>query len=266
MLKHSPSLAKRLVLNLVMKLWIILFLCLITATAFAQEKEVTGIVFDKESKARIAKVKVQNTTTGKSAYNTFKGEFNINAKPGDVLVFTKPDHYADTVTIKNYASLAIYLRPVAIQLNEVTVRDTLLNPQKRLEATKNEFNKVYGSLAYRDVLNVSPGGAGISIDALYNIFSKSGRNAAHLQEIINRDYRQNIIDYRFNKAFVQGITGLKEPELTDFMLKYRPGYFLVTTASDYDFIASIRANLKRFRRNPRAYELAPLPAVKWSAQ
>jgi hypothetical protein len=55
-----------------MKLWLILFLCFISATAFAQEKEVSGIVFDKENKARIAKVKVQNTTTGKSAYNTFK--------------------------------------------------------------------------------------------------------------------------------------------------------------------------------------------------
>ena len=249
-----------------MKLWFILFLCFISAAAFAQEKEVTGIVFDKESKARIAKVKVQNTTTGKSAYNTFKGEFNISAKPGDILVFSKPDHYSDTVTIKNYASLAIYMRSVAIQLREVSIRDTLLNPQKRLEATKDEFNKVYGSLAYRDVLNVSPFGVGISIDALYNIFSKSGRNAAHLQEIINRDYRQNIVDYRFNKAFVQGITGLKDPELSDFMYKYRPGYYLVTTASDYDFIASIRANLKRFRRNPRAYELAPLPAVQWSSQ
>jgi hypothetical protein len=38
-------------------------------------------VFDKESKARIAKVNVLNTTSGKSVYNTFKGEFNIAAHP-----------------------------------------------------------------------------------------------------------------------------------------------------------------------------------------
>jgi hypothetical protein len=53
-------------------------------------------VFDKETKARIAKVNVLNITSGKSVYNTFKGEFNIAAKPGDVLIFSKADHYSDT--------------------------------------------------------------------------------------------------------------------------------------------------------------------------
>jgi len=244
-----------------MKLWLSVLFCMLVASAFAQQKELTGIVFDKESNARIAKVNIRNLATGQAVYDNLKGEFAINASPGDQLIFTKTDHHPDTLVIKNYLPLAVYLRPVAIQLQEVSVRDTLLNPQRRYLATKSQYSKIYGSIGNRDLLSLGQGGVGFSIDALYNMFSRSGRNAEHLKGIIDRDYKQSVIDYRFNKTFVASITFLKEPQLSDFMFKYRPGYYLVTTANEYDFISYIRNSLKRFKRNPRAFELSPLPAV-----
>jgi hypothetical protein len=42
------------------------------------------------------------------------------------------------------------------------------------------------------------------------------------------------------------------------MFKYRPGYYTVITANQYEFIATIRANLKRYLRNPKAFALPPL--------
>lgn len=263
MLKYKIFLSKRVALNFVMKLWLAFFLSILWVSAFAQTKTVTGIVFDKDSKERIAKVNVLNTTSNKSVYNNFKGEFNIDAVPGDLLVFSKFDHNNDTIKVKDYAALAIYLRPSAIALREVTIRDSFLNPQRKLTNTQREYSKIYGSQYNPDLLNVGSGGVGFSIDALYNAFSKSGRNAEKLRGIIDAEYKQNVIDYRFNKAFVMGITHLEEPKLTDFMRKYRPGYYLVTTASDYEFIDYIRKNLKRYLRRPYAYELAPLPQVKW---
>jgi hypothetical protein len=246
-----------------MKIWLLLFFSTLSLSVFAQQKTVDGIVFDKESKTRIAKVNVRNATTGKSVYNTFKGEFKIEAKPGDILIFTKPDHFADTLQLQNNTSLAVYMKRTAIQLQEVIVRDTMLNPQKQLAATKKDYTKIYGSLDNHDLLSVAPGmGAGIGIDALYNAFSRSGRNAEKLREIIARDYKQNVIDYRFNRTYVGSITDLKDQQLTDFMQRYRPGYYLVTTASDYEFIASIKANLKRFLRAPRRYALPVLVTPK----
>jgi hypothetical protein len=246
-----------------MKLWPTLLLSIICGSVFAQQKEITGIVFDKDSKARVAKVNVLNITLGKGVYNNFKGEFTISANLGDMLVFSKPDHHNDTLTVKSYAALAVYMRPAAIQLQQVTIRDSFLTPQRRLANTRREFSKIYGSSYNADLLNVGSGGVGFSIDALYNAFSKSGRNAEKLRGLIDAEYKQTIIDYRFNKAFVQGITHLEEPRLTDFMHKYRPGYYLVTTAGDYEFISYIKANLKRYLRRPRAYELPPLPQVVW---
>ncbi|WDF55526.1 hypothetical protein [Mucilaginibacter sp. KACC 22063] len=243
-------------------LFLVLIL-LVCGKLYAQDRKADGVVFDKDSKERIAKVNIINTRTGESIYNNLQAEFHINARSGDHLIFSKPNYLSDTITVSGTGSIAVYLKPTGVMLRQVDIHDTIKTPQKQLEATKREYSKVYGSLADRDLLSVSPyGGAGLSIDGIWNSLSRSGRNAAHLREIIQRDYQQDIIDYRFNKALVSRITGLTEPRLTDFMQRYRPGYYIVTTTNDYEFIQIIRNNYRRYMRNPRALGLQALPHVK----
>lgn len=242
-----------------MKRGLIFCFSLIAARCFSQDKTVDGIVFDKESKDRIATVIVHNITAGTSVFNNLKGEFTIAAQTGDVLVFSRAEYHSDTLKVQNNFHLAVYMAPLAIRLREVTVHDTALTPAKRLAATKHEFSKAYGPLAYNDYLSTSPGsGAGLSIDAIYNSLSKSGRNAERLREIIQTDYEQNAIDYRFNRTYVGKITGLTGEKLTAFMRRYRPGYYTVSTANEYEFVAMIRNNLRRFMRNQRLYNLPEL--------
>ncbi|MDB5032305.1 hypothetical protein [Mucilaginibacter sp.] len=248
-----------------MKPALLLFFFIVSAHALAQETSVAGIVFDTESKDRLSRVNILNLNTHISVYDNLNGVFTIDAKPGDQLVFSQKEHFADTIKVQSYIPLAIYLKRMAIQLKEVTIFDTLMDPQKRLLATKRDFSKAYGPLANRDLLNFGPSGAGLGIDALYNIFSRSGRNAAHLRETIEEDYKQDIIDYRFNKTLVGRVTGLKDKRLADFMLKYRPGYYLVANSTEYDFILSIRTNYRRYLRNPGAHALAPLYPPKVNA-
>jgi hypothetical protein len=245
--------------GLAMKFGLLVLLLISGIKVYAQDKPVDGIVFDKFTNERIAKVNVLNTATGKSVYNNLKAEYSIDVRIGDVLIFTKQNYFSDTIKVQSYNSLAVYLKRVSIQLQEVDVRDSVLNPEQKLIATKRDYNKIYGVLDDRDLLSFSPGeGAGISIDALYNLFSREGRNAEHLRQTIQSDYYQDVIDYRFNRALVSRITGLKNQQLTEFMQRYRPGYFFVVAASEYDFIASIKANYKRYLRRPRVYTLPPL--------
>ncbi|HAL83400.1 MAG TPA: hypothetical protein DCO83_15140 [Mucilaginibacter sp.] len=234
---------------------------LIALRGFSQDKTVSGLVFDKESKARLASVNIHNITTGIAVYDNLKGVFTIKAALGDRLVITRQDYLPDTVKVQNNGALAVYMDRKAIQLRLVTVHDSLLTPQQRLEATKHDYSKIYGSLAY-DGFITSPtsGGAGLSIDALYNALSAEGRGASRLRQIIQQDYEQNVIDYRFNRTFVGNITGLKDAKLTAFMFRFRPGYYTTTTLSDYEFISMILNNLKRYRRNQRTYSLPPLVA------
>ena len=237
--------------------FILFFLC--SLNIFAQERSLDGIVFDRSSKDRIAEVNIINMATGKSIYNNLKGEFIINAHIGDKLIFTKLNYHPDTVKVQSFTSLAIYMQPLSIQLKEITIHDSTLTPEQQLLATKSEFGKAYGPLANRNMLSIAPeGGVGLSIDALYNSISRSGRNAAHLRDNIQNDYYQNAIDYRFNKTLVGKITGLKDARLTEFMQLYRPGYYTVESASDYEFIIYIKANFRRYLRRTRAYTLPPL--------
>jgi hypothetical protein len=249
---------QRFSFNTAMKYWVLLGFIFFAGNVFAQDT-IRGIVIDKVSKDRIAAVNIVNTTTGNSQYDNLKGQFNIAANIGDILIFTKADYKPDTLKIKDFDSRIIYLVPTARVLAEVHIRDTILNPQQKLLKTQQEYNTIYsGPLGHKDALTIGPDGAGIGIDALWNSISRSGRNAAHLRDNIQQDYYQNVIDYRFSRALVGKITGLKDGQLTDFMQKYRPGYFFVTTASDYEFIASIKANYKRYLRRPKAYNLPSL--------
>jgi hypothetical protein len=256
-----------------MKPVLLLIFCLFTFKVFAQETSVSGIIFDTDSKDRIARVNVLNLSTGVSVYDNLNGVFSIDAKPGDMLLFSQAEHLPDTIRVANYTPLAVYMKRNSIQLRQVNILDSILNPQKRLEANKRDFSKAYGSLASKEFLtSMSPGGAGLGIDAIWNSFSRSGRNAAHLREVIESDYKQDMIDSRFNRTLVGRVTGLTGKQLTDFMQKYRPGYFLVTYASEYEFINSIKTNYKRYLRNPLAHTLAPLyppkpaPVVKEKPQ
>jgi hypothetical protein len=249
--------------GIAMKFGLTLFLVGYCVCALAQDRVVDGIVFDKGTGGRIAEVNILNTSTGKSAYNNLKAEYRIAANIGDTLIFTKQNYFNDTVKIENYNSLAVYLKRSAIQLQEVKVKSIIINPEQKLAATKRDYTKLYGVLDDKDILSVSPGsGAGISIDALYNLFSREGRNAEKLRQTIQSDYYQDVIDYRFNRVLVTRITGLKDPQLTEFMRRYRPGYYFVVAASEYDFVASIKANYRRYLRRPKAYALPALQSAK----
>jgi hypothetical protein len=241
-----------------MKFGLLVLLLACGTSAFAQEKMVDGIIFDKGTGERIAEVNVLNTNTGKSGYNNLKAEYSIAANVGDLLIFTKLNYFSDTIKVKDYNSLAVYLRRSAIQLQQVNVQAGPITPEQKLAATKRDYTKIYGLLSDKDLLSVSPGdGAGLSIDALYNMFSREGRNASKLRETIQQDYYQNVIDYRFNRSLVTRITGLKDPQLTEFMRRYRPGYYFVIASSEYDFVASIKANYRRYLRRPKTTYTLP---------
>jgi hypothetical protein len=236
--------------------------CLLSIKAIAQETTLAGIVFDADSKDRIARVNVLNLNTRVSVYNNLNGVFSIEAKTGDRLVFSQPEHIADTISVQNHIPLAIYMKRISILLREVTIADTLQDPLKKLMEKKKYYSEAYGSLANKDFFNVGPQGAGLGIDAIYNSFSRSGRDASRLRATIQNDYHQDVIDYRFNKVFVGRITGLKGTQLADFMVKYRPGYYFIAYATDYEFISSIMANAKRYLRNPKARALTSLSMPK----
>ncbi len=228
----------------------------------AQDKPFQGIVFDMDSKQRLTRVYIYNTRTGEGFYNTTKGEFKTTARTGDVLVAALQGYGVDTISIKSESTLLFYLRRNSIQLQEVVVRDSIKTPSDQLKQAQEEYSTIYSKGAVKDVFTVGGsnggGGAGLSINALYNLLSKEGKNARLLQKIIERDYRDAMIEYRFTKTLLNNVTGLSGSKLTDFKQQYKPGYYFIIEANDYELIQYIQKSYLSYLENPAANRLRPL--------
>lgn len=229
---------------------------------FSQDKPVQGIVFDKDTKQRLTRVYIFNTRSGEGFYNNTKGEFKTNAREGDLLVAALQGYGVDTISIRSENTILFYLKRNSIQLREVIVRDSLKSPTDQLKQTQEEYKDAYKRGTVKDVLTTGGsnggGGAGLSITALYNLLSKEGRNARQLQKIIERDYRDAMIEYRFTRSLVNRVTGLNSERLTDFKQQYKPGYYFILQANDYELIEYIKQSYQRYLQNPSSYKLEPL--------
>jgi hypothetical protein len=261
-LKALKPHANTLVLHALKKLLLIYIATLFAGQLFAQEKQIQGIVFDSNSKQRINRVYIYNTRTEKGIFNNTKGEFAIAAAPGDILVAALQGYLVDTVKVGNQNTLLIYLRRNSIQLQEVIVRDSTKSPAEQLKETKKEYDIIYKRGSTKDILTSGgsngAGGAGLGIDALYNLLSKSGRNSRQLQKVIEKDYHDALISYRYNKNLVSSATNLTGNQLVDFMQQYRPSYYFVMEASEYEMIKFIKQSYQRYLQNPAANRLPPL--------
>ncbi len=239
---------------------LLLIYCL-TFKAFAQQSTVRGFVVDKDSKLRLAKVYIYNSANDEGIYNTPKGEFNINAKRGDTLFAVLQGYALDTVVINSQNAIYFQLKSLGIALREVAIIGDKFTPMQRHEKTLKEYKYALDKGKAKDLLNLGLGGAGLGIDAIYNLLSRQGKNARHLQKILERDYREAIIDYRFKPEFVKRVLQIGDFEAEEFMQQYRPSYDFVLSASDYAFVVYLRNNYANYKRNPAAFKLPPLPKI-----
>ena len=239
---------------------LLLFLC---SGLYAQKKAVQGFVIDKDSKQRLAKVYIYNSRTDEGIYNNTKGEFSTQAAVGDTLFAALQGYAVDTLVYKGQNAVFFQLHPLFIRLREVTIVGSKnITPEEQYKKTQQEYKYATDRGSSKDLLNLGPTGVGIGIDAIYNLLSKKGKNARHLQEILERDYKEQIIDFKFRPEYVKQVLGISEPELTDFMQQYRPSYTFVLSASDYAFIVYLRNSYAAYKRNPKALRLQPLPDIK----
>lgn len=239
---------------------LLLFYCL-TIKVFAQQHAVRGFVVDKDSRLRLAKVYIYNSANDEGIYNTPKGEFTIKAKPGDTLFAVLQGYALDTVVLNNQNAIYFQLKSLGITLREVAIIGDKFTPMERHEKTLKEYKYALDKGKAKDLLNLGLGGAGLGIDAIYNLLSRQGKNARHLQKILERDYREAIVDYRFKPDYVKRVLQIGDYEAEDFMQQYRPSYDFVLSASDYAFVVYLRNNYANYKRNPKAFKLPPLPKI-----
>jgi hypothetical protein len=242
-------------------LGLLLLFSFLSLKIVAQSSAVQGFVVDKESKFRLAKVYIYNSTNDEGIYNTPKGEFAIKAAVGDTLFAVLQGYALDTVVYKGQKAVYFQLKSLGINLREVAIIGDKYTPRERHEKSLKEYKYALDKGKAKDLLNLGMGGVGLGIDAIYNLLSRDGKNARHLQKILERDYKEAIIDYRFKPDYVKRTLHISDFEAEDFMQQYRPTYQFALTASDYAFVVFVRNSYASYKRNPAAFRLKPLPKL-----
>jgi hypothetical protein len=148
----------------------------------------------------------------------------------------------------------IEMRQDAIALKEVVVRD------KRSEQVKQQIEELMGSpeastkLKWKDIANLintntsTPGTIGISIDGLYELFSKEGKSRRKLAAMKQEDLKKLLVEYRYNSEYISFVTKLKGQELKNFMKFCNLPDNFVLTANDYDLTFEVYRCLDEFKR------------------
>lgn len=219
---------------------------------------VDGIVFDRDTGQRVGKVLLTNLSTQESIFNNARGEFNLAIKKGDILVSTKDNYYKDTLVYTGQDVLIIKLKRATIYIDPVSVvaRKT---PDQILQERKRDYSRAYSLAGPNNLISVGDNGAGLSIGAIYNYFSREGRNARRLTQFFQQEFEDNYIDMRFTKELVRSVTGLEGEALDNFMLRYRPTYEFVTLANNYQLISYIKSKYEFFKYIPY---IKPLPDLR----
>ncbi|WP_461788984.1 hypothetical protein [Pedobacter sp.] len=228
---------------------------------FAQQKAVPGFVVDKDTKLRLAKVYIYNSSIDEGFYNNTKGEFLANVKQGDTLFAALSGHAMDTVVYRGQSAIVFQLRSLGIRLKEVSIYGKAKTPQELYKSKLDEYKYKLDKGSSKDLLNLGPGGVGLGIDAIYNLLSREGKNARQLQKILEKDYKEQVIDYRFRPDYVRALVNIKDENLQDFMAQYRPTYQFVLSASEYQFIQFVKNSYASYKRNPSMFRLPTLPKL-----
>lgn len=238
---------------------ILLLFFAIVPTAIAQKK-IEGIVSDFHTKQRISKVTIRNIRTNEEVYNNTKGEFSILAEKGDALIATSREYFPDTVVVSMSPVILFHLKRESIYIDEVSVV-AKKDPDEILKKAKTDYEKAFRLSESGDLFSVGQNGAGLSINSIYSLFSREAKNAKRLKKLIENDYKDNVIEYKFSTQLVSRTTGLTGDELDKFRRIFKPSYFFIISCTQYELTNYIKDCYQKYQKNPSRYFIEPLPTI-----
>lgn len=235
----------------------VFFLGIISSHSFAQNIEkVSGVVIDRLKQKRLAQVYIENVSRKQKTFSDLHGIFTIMAQASDTLLFAHPSFFNDTIILKtNTKSLICYLYPNGKTLQEVRVVAPRIGSKESIKNTLKENAKAIEQYQRNeDLISVGNIGAGISIEAIYQNFSKEGQDLRELQKVIRVDYEARVVEEHFSKELVARVTRLQGEELSNFIYFFKPSYTFVMTHSTYELIKYIQRSYTSFKICPAVFK------------
>ncbi|RZK41349.1 MAG: hypothetical protein EOO90_11715 [Pedobacter sp.] len=203
-----------------------------------------GITFNRISREPLGEVEVFNLTNKAKATSNNKGEFLIEAKRNDVLIFKLAGYQPDTVLLINLSPLRRYLSADINSLNTVNI------------SGERDIRKEYAQSFNKANAFVLKQGRGLIFHpSLY--FSKEGRNARRFVRMLKSDEKQKVVDRVYNLKVISKMFPLQQPELDAFYLTYKPTIKFVKRLSAEDFKLYLEDSYRKFKLLPPEKRVLP---------
>ncbi len=221
-------------------LLIVLFFMLFT-TARAQ---VSGIVFDQASRKSIPHVELSNLNNQEKTISSNKGEFTIQAKINDVLVFRAPGYRPDTVLLTNLKPLWRYM-----VVDKNTLKTVVISEKRSL---KQQYAQVFNKA---NPFLLKQGRGLLFYPSSY--FSKEGKQARYFVRMLKQEEKEKVIDRRFNLKSISTLLPIKQPELDAFLVLYRPSLKFAQRVSENDLKSYVLDCYRQFKLLPPEQRVLP---------
>jgi len=225
----------------------------------AQEQGIIrGIILEKGSSQRMAGVTITNIRTRRSTPSDLNGNFGIEARVGDSLVFSKLGFHTDTAEIITLSEILIDMTPTSIRLDAISVQG------RNKEGKLNEVMEAYRRQGiYSEGKPKVLGYLFQPLTSLYETFSKSGRQARRFRSYMSSELEAVEVDRIFSRYRVSSLTGLHGEDLQNFMQTYRPSYEELRYWNEYDVTRYIKKSAEAFeaagRPVPQKLPRIPIP-------
>ena len=235
---------------------------LIPATALAQQQprpprqtqiqtHLSGKIRLQSSNDILAGVTVSNRALGQHNISDMGGNYRIPVRPGDTLIFSSAGYLTDTLLVSQdmlTADYTVFLHEKVVALPSVKVTETnsyQLDSLQRHEDYSWLLDKKHPVKLWNEK---RPGdGPGLSFSPI-GYYSKGEVNKRRLKKRLRQEEEDYYVDFKFPRAKVAMLTGLRGDSLQMFMIRFRPSYKWCRTANTMDILLYINDKLVLFRK------------------
>lgn len=225
---------------------------------------VAGFVLDSDTEEALPYVNVYVKKTRRGTITDTTGFFVLFAKTGDTIIFSSVAHHK--LYIKAHDSIGdikepamVFLKPRIYELASVDVIALKRYQQFKYDFIRLElpddayifadrnFAPLPSELAYYSRQGTE--GFGIvmhPISALYDMFSKEGRQRRKLEEFEAKDSFYEKVESRYNPEIVGNITGLSTEKAKEFMKWCNFNEYLILSLSDYQLIELVVRQFEKY--------------------
>lgn len=237
---------------------VIVVLLLFPSLAVAQEAKstISGHLIDKKDGKKLSDVLIVNKTSGNFAYGDENGNYTIEAKKKDVLVFSALGYSSVNFSLIDSVFKLTYF--VVPQLNRysIIIKEVSIKAERAVTEITDELNLLTRSHQYQQQAEAGgPPQMAISISAMHNKWSKreqGRRNVEHLKYLSRKRILLRELIRKSKLSQTELLSKEEQDAFVEYLLKYE---YLLRYSNQYELLARINDECKRWMGVTDTYDV-----------